>query len=233
MGAKHGDLGRLQENLGYAFRDLNHLKLALTHRSLGHQPQNNNERLEFLGDAVLQLTVSTYLYRKYPRLAEGELAKMRSLLVRESTLAEIARELELNRFLLVGKGEKRSHAQERDSLLCDVLEAVFGAVYLDGGFAEAERVILRHLPEWDGQQIALIDAKSTLQEHFQQIAKKPPVYSLVQEQGPDHDKSFMVEVWFEDQYLGRGTGHSKKEAEQEAARHALCKLGIQGDKERS
>ena len=114
-------------------------------------------------------------YRKYPRLAEGELA-MRSYW--SGSLHWRGSELELNRFLLVGKGEKRSHAQERDSLLCDVLEAVFGAVYLDGGFAEAERVILRHLPEWDGQQIALIDAKSTLQEHFQQIAKKPPVYSL-------------------------------------------------------
>ncbi|NLL41992.1 MAG: ribonuclease III [Firmicutes bacterium] len=232
MGNQYGDLDRLQQNLGYAFRDLDYLQLALTHRSLGHQPQNNNERLEFLGDAVLQLTVSTYLYRKHPKLPEGELAKIRSLLVRESTLAEIARELELNHFLLVGKGEQRSQAQERDSLLCDVLEAVYGAVYLDGGFAEAERVILRHLPDWDGQQIALIDAKSTLQEHYQQIAKKPPVYTLVQEQGPDHDKSFVVEVWFEEQYLGRGTGRSKKEAEQEAARAALGRLGIQGEKER-
>ena len=93
-------------------------------------------------------------------------------------------------------------------------------------------MILRHLPDWDGQQIALIDAKSTLQEHYQQIAKKPPVYTLVQEQGPDHDKSFVVEVWFEEQYLGRGTGRSKKEAEQEAARAALGRLGIQGEKER-
>ncbi|HBN95626.1 MAG TPA: ribonuclease III, partial [Firmicutes bacterium] len=110
MAGHSRELGALQENLGYSFQDLQYLKLALTHRSLGHQPQSNNERLEFLGDAVLQLTVSAYLYQKYPQLPEGELAKMRSLLVRESTLADVARDLELNRFLLVGKGEKRSQA---------------------------------------------------------------------------------------------------------------------------
>ncbi len=230
MPQQHKELGVLQKKLGYTFRDLQYLKLALTHRSLGHQPENNNERLEFLGDAVLQLTVSAYLYHKFSKLPEGELAKMRSLLVRESTLAEVARDLELNRFLLVGKGEKRSQAQERDSLLCDVLEAVYGAVFLDGGFAEAQRVILGHLPEWDAQQMPMIDAKSTLQEHFQQIAKKPPVYTLVQEEGPDHDKRFVVEVRFEQEYLGAGTGHTKKEAEQEAARNALGRLGIQEEK---
>ncbi len=219
-------LSRFQDNLGYRFQDLQHLELALTHRSLGHQPEQNNERLEFLGDAVLQLTVSAFLYQQLPKLPEGELAKIRSLLVRESSLAEVARGLELNRFLLVGKGERRSQAQERDSLLCDVLEAVYGAVFLDGGFSEARRVILDHLPPWDAEQMPMIDAKSTLQEHFQQIAKKPPVYSLVQEQGPDHDKSFVVEVRFEEEYLGEGRGHTKKEAEQEAARDALSKLGI-------
>jgi ribonuclease-3 len=227
MAGHSRELGALQENLGYSFQDLQYLKLALTHRSLGHQPQSNNERLEFLGDAVLQLTVSAYLYQKYPQLPEGELAKMRSLLVRESTLADVARDLELNRFLLVGKGEKRSQANQRDSLLCDVLEAVYGAIFLDGGFSEARRVILRNLPDLNAQQMPIIDAKSTLQEHFQQIAKKPPVYSLVQEQGPDHDKSFVVEVRFEQEYLGVGKGHTKKEAEQEAARSALSKLGIQ------
>ena len=225
-----GELGVLQEKLGYAFQDLQYLKLALTHRSMGHQPQNNNERLEFLGDAVLQLTISAYLYQKYPKLPEGELAKMRSLLVRESTLADVARDLQLNRFLLVGKGEKRSQAHQRDSLLCDVLEAVYGAIFLDGGFNEARSVILRHLPSWDVERIPIIDAKSTLQEHFQQIAKKPPVYHLVQEQGPDHDKSFVVEVRFDEEYLGVGKGHTKKEAEQEAARNALSKLGIQEEK---
>lgn len=223
---KQSKLEALQEKLGYRFKDPAFLELALRHRSVSRDPRENNERLEFLGDAVLQLTVSACLYHKFPKMPEGELAKTRSLLVRESTLAQLARELELNRYLLVGEGEKRTQAQERDSLLCDVVEAVFGAVFLDGGFYEAEEVILRHLPEWDAREIALIDAKSTLQEHFQQIAKKTPVYHLVQETGPDHDKRFVVEVYFEGECLGQGVGTTKKEAEQEAARQALAKLGV-------
>jgi len=217
----------VEEKLGYIFQDPRLLELALTHRSVAHEPRSNNERLEFLGDAVLQLTVSTYLYRRFPDMPEGELAKVRSLLVRESTLASIARELELDRYLQVGEGEKRSGAQQRDSLLCDVVEAVYGAIYLDGGFAQAEQVILRHLPAWDAEEIALLDAKSTLQEYFQQRAKKLPMYTLVQETGPDHDKRFVVEVHFEGDRLGTGSGTTKKEAEQEAARAALARLGIQ------
>jgi ribonuclease-3 len=219
-------LRAVQANLGYDFRDPQLLKLALTHRSLARQPMYNNERMEFLGDAVLQLTISTYLYQKFPKLPEGELAKIRSLLVRESTLAEVARELELNEYLRVGKGEQRSQAQERDSLLCDVLEAVYGAVYLDSDFVTAQKVILRHLPEWDATQMSIIDAKSTLQEHYQQIAKKPPTYELIREEGPDHNKRFVVEVRFEDKVLGEGSGGTKKEAEQEAARQALALLRI-------
>lgn len=214
------------EKIGYKFKDGNLLKLALTHRSLSRKSSENNERLEFLGDAVLQLTVSTYLYQKFPKMPEGELAKIRSLLVRESTLAQVARDLELNHHLKVGEGEKRSHAQERDSLLCDVLEAVYGAIYLDAGFEVAQKVILTHMPSWDAREIVFIDAKSTLQEHFQHIAKKPPVYTLIQETGPDHDKRFVVEVSFADEVLGEGIGTTKKEAEQEAARSALEKLGI-------
>lgn len=222
-------LQEVQVNLGYKFRNIDFLKLALTHRSLARQPMYNNERMEFLGDAVLQLTISTYLYSKFPKLPEGELAKIRSLLVRESTLAEVARELQLNEYLRVGKGEQRSQAQERDSLLCDVLEAVYGAVYLDSDFGTAQQVILSHLPEWDPTQMHIIDAKSTLQEHFQQIAKKPPTYDLVKEEGPDHNKLFIVEVRFENNVLGKGSGGTKKEAEQEAARQALITLDLQGD----
>ena len=216
----------VQDKLGYQFQDPLLLELALTHRSVAHEPERNNERLEFLGDAVLQLTVSTYLYRRFPAMPEGELAKVRSLLVRESTLAEIARHLELDRYLHVGEGEKRSWAQQRDSLLCDVLEAVYGAVYLDGGFAQAERVILGQLPPWDAGELARVDAKSTLQEYFQQTAKRLPIYTLVQETGPDHDKRFVVDVHFDGEFLGRGSGTTKKEAEQEAARQALTRLGL-------
>ena len=217
----------VERKLGYTFTNHRLLELALTHRSVSREPQGNYERSEFLGDAVLQLVVSTYLYQKYPNMLEGELAKARSLLVRESTLADVARELELDRYLQVGEGEKRTGAAQRDSLLCDVLESVYGAVYLDGGFHQAEQLILENLPEWDAGDIAVLDAKSTLQEYFQQIAKKTPVYSLVEETGPDHDKRFVVEVRFDGEFLGEGSGTTKKEAEQEAARKALAKLGIQ------
>lgn len=230
MGRKKTSLQELQARLGYQFKDLSLLQLALTHRSLARGPMENNERLEFLGDAVLQLTVSTHLYVKHPKLPEGVLAKIRSLLVRESAVADTARVLELNNHLMVGKGELQSQAQERDSLLCDALEAVYGAIYLDGGFAAARQAILRNLPGWDLEELHLIDAKSTLQEHFQQIAKKPPVYELIKEEGPDHDKSFVVEVCFEGEVLGQGVGPTKKEAEQEAAREALQSLGLQEEK---
>lgn len=226
MARKNWALRELQKELGYQFTDLSLLHLALTHRSLAQQSLKNNERMEFLGDAVLQLTVSTYLYNKYPQLPEGLLAKIRSLLVRESSVAEVARALKLNEHLRVGKGELQAQAQERDSLLCDAMEAVFGAIYLDGGFAAAQGAILRHLPDWDLDEIPLIDAKSTLQEHFQQLAKKTPDYELIKAEGPDHDKCFVVRVCFEGEILGRGAGPTKKEAEQEAARQALVALDI-------
>lgn len=227
MGRRESDLQALQAKLGYEFNDLSLLELALTHRSLASNPKENNERLEFLGDAVLQLTVSTHLYLKHPKLPEGVLAKTRSLLVRESAVADAARAVQLNKHLMVGRGELQSRAQERDSLLCDALEAVYGAIYLDGGFDAARRTILRNLPDWDLEELELIDAKSTLQEHFQQIAKKPPIYELIKEEGPDHAKSFLVEVCFDGDVLGRGSGPTKKEAEQEAARKALLSLDIQ------
>lgn len=230
MGRQETNLKILQERLGYEFKDLSLLRLALTHRSLAGGPRENNERLEFLGDAVLQLTVSTHLYVKHPQLPEGVLAKIRSLLVRESAVAEAARTLDLSSFLMVGRGELQMQAQKRDSLLCDALEAVYGAIYLDGGFDAARQSILRNLPAWDLEELHLIDAKSTLQEHFQQIAKKPPVYELIKEEGPDHAKSFLVEVCFEGEVLGQGMGPTKKEAEQEAAREALASLGLQEEK---
>jgi len=227
MGRKTANLEALQAKIGYQFGDQSLLKLALTHRSLAGGPQENNERLEFLGDAVLQLTVSKYLYEKYPRLPEGELAKKRSLLVRESAVASVAKELELNKYLMVGRGELQAQAQERDSLLCDAMEAVYGAIYLDGGFEAARQVILRNLPDWDWEELQLIDAKSTLQEYFQRIAKETPDYELISEEGPDHAKSFVVEVSFAGEVLGRGRGPTKKEAEQEAARQALLASDVQ------
>ncbi|NLJ80604.1 MAG: ribonuclease III [Firmicutes bacterium] len=224
---KREDYRNLESALGHSFRDQHLLIQALTHRSASETALASNERMEFLGDSVLQLTVSTYLYRKFPHFPEGELAKIRALLVREQALAEVARKLRLNKFLKVGRGEQRLQAQELDSLLSDALEAVYGAVYLDGGFSAVEDVILSHLPQWDQREIFLVDAKTTLQEHFQLVAKKPPSYEVVAETGPDHAKTFVIQVRFEEEILGEGRGHTKKEAAQEAARQALAKLEIQ------
>lgn len=217
----------LEEALGYSFTRKELLEQALTHRSYSVSTgRPHYERLEFLGDAVLQLVVSTHLYKKYPQLPEGQLAKVRALLVSQPTLAELGRKLKLDAYLKVGKGEEMSGVRQRDSVLCDVVEAVYGAVFLDGGFSAAQSVILAHLPHWNEEQLPVIDAKTTLQEHFQQRAQKTPTYTLAGEQGPPHDKVFTVEVWFENELLGRGSGRSKKEAAQAAARAALANLDL-------
>jgi ribonuclease-3 len=227
MTKQRDDYDALESLLGYHFQDVTLLDTALTHRSFARQNRvDDNERMEFLGDAVLQLVVSSHLYENFPKLQEGQLAKVRALLVSQPTLAELGRQLKLNEFLKVGKGEERTGARERDSLLCDVVEAVYGAIYLDGGLEEARRVILKHLPHWDTSELPLIDAKSTLQEHFQQTTQKTPTYKLAAEVGPDHKKQFVVEVRFENEVLGKGRGPSKKEAAQAAAREALANLDI-------
>lgn len=217
----------LENALGYKFQRMELLEQALTHRSHAASTGSpNNERLEFLGDAVLQLVVSTHLYKKFPHLPEGQLAKIRALLVSQPTLANLGRRLKLDTFLKVGKGEELTGVRQRDSVLCDVVEAVYGAIFLDGGLEAAQPVILSHLPEWDQDQLPIIDAKTTLQEHFQQRTQKTPTYTLAGEEGPPHNKQFTVEVWFEDELLGRGFGRSKKEAAQAAARAALANLNL-------
>ncbi len=213
---------KLEDNIGYTFKHKSLLSQALTHKSYARAKGiEDNERLEFLGDAVLQLVVSQFLYETFPDLNEGRLAKVRALLVSQPTLATLARELELNNFMKVGKGEERTKARQLDSLLCDTMEAVFGAIYLDGGLEEARTVILPNLPQWDRAQLQIVDAKSTLQEHLQHTNQGTPIYNLAEEHGPDHQKEFVVEVCFQDEVLGRGLGHSKKEAAQAAARKAL------------
>lgn len=225
MSKQQAKLEKLEKILGYSFKNKHLLEQALTHKS-ARMDYGDNERLEFLGDAVLQLVISDYIYKKYPKLPEGKLAKIRALLVSQPTLAEIARTLGLNDYLKVGKGEERTGAKERDSLLSDVYEAVLGAMYLEAGMEQVRMFILKHLPEWDKSQLPLIDAKSTLQEHLQQTSHTTPTYILAEEYGPDHDKSFVVEVIFQNEVLGRGVGKSKKEAAQNAAREALSKLDL-------
>lgn len=219
-------LVNLQAALGYHFQNVSLLQLALTHKSSAHNPSGNNERLEFLGDAVLQLVVSDHLFQQYPGLREGQLAKIRALLVSQPPLAELARKLGLDRCLRVGKGEERTGARQRDSLLCDTVEAVIGAMYLDSNLDTIRPVILQLLPSWQERELALVDAKSALQEHLQQISQETPLYHLAKEIGPDHDKTFEVDVCFRGQVLGRGRGRSKKEAAQEAAREALANLEV-------
>ncbi len=217
---------RLQTALGYSFKDLSLLQLALTHKSCAKTPSGNNERLEFLGDAVLQLIVSDHLFEQYPQLREGQLAKIRALLVSQPTLAELARDLGLHHCLRVGKGEERSGARDRDSLLCDTVEAVIGAIYLDSSIETVRPIVLRLLPSWREKELLLVDAKSTLQEHLQQLSQETPIYQLAKETGPDHEKVFEVAVCFHGQVLGKGHGRSKKEAAQEAARQALNNLDV-------
>ena len=224
---RYHNLSQLEQRLQYRFKNSSLLELALTHKSFKGQQKGNNERLEFLGDAVLQIIVSEYLYKQYPNMPEGKLAKLRAVLVSQPTLAEHARGLNLNKYLRVGKGEARSGAAERDSLLCDADEAVIGAIYLDSDLDTVRPIVLSHLPKLDKEQLPIIDAKSTLQEHLQQTSQVLPTYHLAEEYGPDHAKKFVVEVLFRDEVLGRGEGSTKKEAAQNAAREALLKLEIQ------
>lgn len=199
---------------------------ALIHKS-AQQETNlpSNERLEFLGDAVLGLTVAGHLYRLHPDLAEGELTKLKAAAVSESVLAKVAQELELGNYLTLSRGEEQSGGRNRVSILADALEAVLGAVYLDRGMTMARQVILklleRHLRAIERAEHEL-DYKTLLQERIQELHRTPPTYRVVAESGPDHDRTFGVEVRAGGRVLGRGVGKSKKQAEQAAAREALA-----------
>lgn len=203
------------------------LARALTHSSYAHEEGRegeDNERLEFLGDAVIQLAVTERLYQQFPDRPEGELAKMRASVVCADSLAEAARRLGLGEHLLLGRGEEQSGGRDRVSLLCDAFEAVAAALYLDRGWEAARAFILDSLAD-ELARLARpkpeLDPKSALQERLQAMSKRTPTYRLVSESGPDHDKVFVSEVVYDGRVLGRGSGRSKKESEQEAARKAL------------
>ena len=220
----------LEENLQYRFRNQKLLRNALTHSSYANEVRNgitSNERLEFLGDSVLSVIVSEYIYKNYRSLPEGELTKMRAALVCEKALCAFSRELEMGRFLLLGHGEEKNGGRERDSILADAFEAVLAAMYLDGGFEVARkhvmRFVLRELsqPDDDGFK----DYKTVLQEIIQRNPEESVRYILTDASGPDHDKNFTVEVRLNSNVIGTGTGKNKKQAEQMAAKQALELMG--------
>jgi len=210
--------------LGYVFTDLDRLRQALTHSSFVYEnnlgPEASNERLEFLGDAVLELLVSDFLFNHYPRLTEGELSKVRAGIVCETSLASHGRRLGLGVYLRLGRGEAAGGGAEKDSILSDALEAVIGAVYLDGGL-EAARTFVADLLVRPLGQAPIADPKSSLQEKVQKKSRDPLVYTIVEETGPAHQKKFTSTVSHGGRVLGIGVGKSKKDAERQAAIEAL------------
>ncbi|MCJ7856839.1 ribonuclease III [Lachnospiraceae bacterium NSJ-143] len=220
------------ENLiGYKFNDKDILSLALTHSSYANEHKlgrfEYNERLEFLGDAVLEFFVSRYIYEKYPELPEGELTKLRAGVVCEGSLAKKALEIQLGDFLFLGKGEELTGGRKRESILADAFEAVIGAVIIDGGIDSAEKYVMglmKNVIDSVRNSFMLMDYKTRLQEEIQKFSKEPVSYVITKETGPDHGKLFESEVSHCSNILGSGLGKSKKEAEQNAAKDALSKM---------
>ena len=220
-------LNEFQKIIGYQFQDEKLLKQALTHSSYANEKHmkklSDNERLEFLGDAVLELTSSEFLFTNYPDLTEGQLTKLRASIVCEPTLAMCTEALHLGDFLYLGKGEDQTGGRNRKSILSDAMEAVIGAIYLDGGFANAKEFVLKYIMTDIEHKHLFYDSKTILQEVVQGEHETLD-YVLLGETGPDHDKSFTVGVIIGEKQISTGTGHTKKAAEQEAAYQALLVL---------
>ncbi len=230
-GKRSDRIGILQQGIGYSFRNVALLREALTHKSFVNENPGHmvacNERLEFLGDAVLDLVISQRAFADYPELNEGELTRIRAELVRERNLAEVARRIELGPYLEMGRGERRSGGEDKDSLLANAVEALFGAVFLDGGYGAAQEVIevmfLREIRLAANNEFD-VDYKTRLQELCQRVHHQTPDYVLVDESGPDHQRHYSVEVRLKGRRVGAGEGRSKKLAEQDAAKGALESL---------
>ncbi len=226
------DFTTFQAELGLQFNDPELLRQAFTHRSYLNEHRGevagHNERLEFLGDAVLELIATHFLYEKYPAQPEGDLTAYRAALVNAVTCAEVATEIGMNDFLLLSRGESKDTGRARNILLANAFEALVGAVYLDQGYEAARQFIAAHLfPKIDEivQKRLWQDAKSALQEKAQEEEGTTPHYEVMRETGPDHDKHFVVGVYVKETMLAEGSGKSKQEAEQDAAREALVKKG--------
>ena len=222
------DTKNLEKNIGYVFKDKDVLKEALTHRSYlnenpkwGHQ---DNERLEFLGDAVLELTVTDELYKRFPDYKEGQMTGLRAALVNYQMLAEVSKSFSLEKFVLLSRGEARDTGRARDVILANAIEAVIGALFLDSGLAAVKKFVnkfvMSHLAEVIRGGLYK-DAKSLLQEKIQETTKVTPIYKVLSETGPDHAKVFEVGVYVGSKLLAKGVGHSKQEADLDAAKNAL------------
>ena len=218
-------LKELEKRIGYKFQDFSLLKHALMHSSYTnekHLPKYQcNERLEFLGDAVLELVSSEFLFLENPKEPEGKLTKTRASMVCEPSLAFCARDIELGSYLLLGKGEEATGGRTRESVTSDAMEALIGAIYLDGGFEHAKKFVLKFILNDIERKQLFYDSKTILQEMVQEKGLQPVEYILTDETGPDHDKQFTVCVQVNGQVVGNGSGHTKKAAEQAAAYQAI------------
>lgn len=226
-------LEALQQSLRYRFYDIELLKTALTHSSYANEHKmhvsESNERLEFLGDTVINLIVSQYLYKKYPFYPEGELTKIRAKVVCESSLAFAAKKIDLGNYLYLGKGEESTGGRERESILADATEAIVGALYMDSDFETVNTLLLANFEADIVHAVAkgdlFIDYKTELQEKLQKVTRGKIEYAVTKEEGPDHNKLFHMDVMINRQTIGSGIGRNKKEAEQMAAKEALILMG--------
>ncbi|QSX08728.1 ribonuclease III [Alkalibacter rhizosphaerae] len=225
------DLSKLENSIGYSFRNEKLLENALTHSSYINEKSHlkNNERLEFLGDAVLELVTSDFLYRNYPDKTEGELTKVRAKIVCTDSLAKASAKHRFGSYMNMGKGEENTGGRERKSILANTFEAIVGAVYLDGGLSPARSMILQLLEETilhAAEGNLILDYKTKLQEIAQQKPESTLEYTIEKETGPEHNKIFHVHLYYNGVVIGVGKGSNKKEAEQEAAYHGLVDLGV-------
>lgn len=221
-------MDRLESKIGYVFQNKMLLKQALTHSSFANEQKINRwqdyERLEFLGDAVLELISSEFLFKSTPSLPEGKMTRMRSSMVCELALAYCAREIDLEDFIFLGKGEESTGGRRRDSIVSDVMEALIGGIYLDGGLEEARAFVSRFILSDLENKKLFYDSKTILQEEVQKKQVGDLRYELVGESGPEHDKTFEVTAWIDGRQIGAGSGRTKKMAEQQAAYQALLMM---------
>ncbi len=226
-------LSELEEKLGYKFKKIDYLKRALTHSSYsGGKNNGSNERLEFLGDSVLQITVSLYLFTNMTSVPEGGLTKLRASIVCENSLYGFAKRIDLGKYILLGKGEEMTGGRDRRSILADAFEAVIAAIYLDGGMDEAQRMILSFVPSIEALKsgkVRLGDYKTILQEIIQQNPEEHISYEVRDDNAQQHIKMFYADVLLNGQVIGSGSGQSKKEAEQAAAKEAVKLMGYETD----